>query len=91
MLTEKQVETRLRLKVKEIGGIALKFVSPGCSGVPDRLVFIPEGRIFLVELKAPGKKISPLQERMKKRFEQLGFKYHIIDSYEAVEVFIDAI
>lgn len=91
MLSEKQVETRLRQRVKELGGKALKFVSPGCSGVPDRLVFLPGGKIILVELKAPGKKLSPLQEKMRKFFIDLGFKYYVIDCYEKVEAMIDEI
>jgi hypothetical protein len=91
MLTEKQVEARLRERVKNVGGLALKFVSPGCSGVPDRLVFLPEGRIFLVELKKPGGKLTPLQEKMKKKFEEMGFKFYVIDSYELVEEFINEV
>jgi len=87
-LTEKQIETRLRIRVKEIGGKALKFVSPGYNGVPDRLVFMPGGRIYLVELKAPGKKPTQLQIKRKEEFERMGFKYYIIDSYEGVEKFI---
>lgn len=87
-MTEKQIETRLRIRVKEIGGKALKFVSPGYNGVPDRLVFMPGGRIYLVELKAPGKKPTQLQIKRKEEFERMGFKYYIIDSYEGVEGFI---
>lgn len=88
MLSEKQVEARLREKVKAAGGLALKFVSPGFTGVPDRLVFMRGGRICLVELKAPGKKLTKLQEKVRDRFKELGFKYHVIDTYEAVEDFI---
>lgn len=91
MLTEKQVEKRLRLKIKSLGGKALKFISPGCSGVPDRLVFLPGGKIVLVELKAPGKKLSPLQEKMRKFFIDLGFNYYVIDSYEKIEAMINEI
>lgn len=91
MQSEKQVEARLRIKVKTAGGKALKFVSPGFSGVPDRLVFMPGGRIYLVELKAPGRTLTKLQLKVKAMFEGLGFKYYIIDSYEAVEEFIDEI
>ncbi len=90
-MLEKQVEERLRKRVREIGGIALKFISPGHSGVPDRLVFLPEGRIYLVELKAPGGKLTKLQNRTKKQFEKLGFRYYVISSYEEVEEFINAI
>lgn len=91
MQSEKQVEARLRIKVKTAGGKALKFVSPGFSGVPDRLVFMPGGRIYLVELKAPGRTLTKLQLKVKAMFEGLGFKYYIINSYEAVEEFIDEI
>ena len=90
-MTEKQIETRLRIMVKQAGGKALKFVSPGYNGVPDRLIFMPGGRIYLVELKAPGKKLTPLQQKRKHEFESLGFRYYVIDSYEAVEGFLGEI
>lgn len=90
-MTEKQIETRLRDRVKQAGGKALKFVSPGYNGVPDRLIFMPGGRIYLVELKTPGKKLTPLQQKRKQEFKQLGFRYYVIDSYEAVEGFLSEI
>lgn len=90
-LTEKQVEIRLRKMVQEIGGMALKFISPGHSGVPDRLVFLPGGKIILVELKKPKGKLTLLQEKMRNRFIKLGFKYYVIDSYEKVEEMISEI
>lgn len=90
-MLESQIEKRLRERVKECGGMALKFVSPGCKGVPDRLVFMPGGRIYLVELKAPGKRLSRLQRKVKSIFEGLGFKYYVIDSYEGVEVFLSEV
>jgi hypothetical protein len=90
-MLESQIEKRLRERVKEHGGMALKFVSPGCRGVPDRLVFMPGGQLYLVELKAPGEKPRPLQRYMRKKLLSLGFNYYIIDSYEAVEVFISEV
>lgn len=87
-MRETHVEKRLRIRVKEMGGLALKFVSPGFNGVPDRLVFLPGGRLILVELKAPGKKPSKLQVWVKAKLERLGFRYFVIDNYESVEVFV---
>ena len=52
---EKQVERYLCRRVRRIGGRAYKWTSPGCRGVPDRLVFFPGGGIVPVELKAPKK------------------------------------
>ena len=55
-MREKQIEQALVKAVRKRGGIALKFVSPGMAGVPDRLVLFPGGRMAFVEVKAPGKK-----------------------------------
>lgn len=59
-MREKQVEQALVKAVKARGGICPKFVSPGLSGVPDRLVLMPHGKIAFVEVKAPKKKPKSL-------------------------------
>lgn len=71
--------------------MALKFVSPGMAGIPDRLVLLPRGRIYFVELKAPGKNLRPLQVKRKRQLEALGFKVYVIDSYEKIQLFIDEV
>ena len=38
-------------RVKDIGGIAYKFVSPAHRGVADRLVVLPGGVVWFVEVK----------------------------------------
>lgn len=53
--------TTLSKAVKNSGGIALKLVSPGFDGMPDRLVLLPGGKIGFVEVKVPGKEPRPLQ------------------------------
>lgn len=79
MKREKDIEKELIRRVKLHGGMALKFVSPGLSGVPDRLLLFPEGRAAFVEVKAPGKKLRPLQLKRKSQLESLGFKVYSID------------
>lgn len=54
-MRESVVEKKFAAEVKKRGGLAVKFVSPGFNGVPDRLVLFPGGRLAFVELKAPGK------------------------------------
>ena len=44
-MLESQLERKLRDEVKAKGGLALKFVSPGTVGVPDRIVLAPDGRV----------------------------------------------
>ena len=88
---EKDIEKYLREKVKTSGGKAYKFVSPGNSGVPDRLVLLPGGRISFVELKAPGKTPTPLQIVQHKKINDLGFRVFVIDSKKGVDEFLRAI
>lgn len=82
--SEKCVEQILRREVKKRGGMAVKFVSPGFDGVPDRLLLFQGGVSAFVELKAPGKKMRPLQLRRKKQLEQLGFRVYCIDNKEMI-------
>lgn len=90
-MREKEIEAALRKAAKKRNGMAFKFVSPGLSGVPDRLVLLPMGRIGFIELKAPGKKMRKLQEKRKSQLEALGFLVFCLDSKEEVEVVLDAI
>lgn len=84
-MRERDIETYLRNSVKAAGGIAYKFVSPGNAGVPDRLVLLPGERVAFVELKAPGKKSTPLQELQQKRISSMGFEVMVIDSKAGVD------
>jgi len=84
-MLERTIERRLVNKTKEAGGLAIKWTAPGFSGVPDRIVFLPEGRIIFVELKAPGKPLAPLQERVHRLLAKLGADVRTIDSVEGVD------
>jgi hypothetical protein len=87
-MREKDIEIYLRDQVKKIGGKAFKFESPGNSGVPDRLVLLPGGRAYFIELKAPGKKSRPLQIAQQRKIASYGFTVLEIDSKQGVDDFI---
>ena len=90
-MRERTVEQRLVTEAKKHGGLALKFVSPGLDGVPDRIVLLPGGRMAFVELKAPGKTMRPLQVRRKEQLEGLGFSVYCVDGTEQIGGILDAI
>ena len=90
-MREREVEKRLVQTVKRMGGICPKWISPGLDGVPDRIVLLPGGRIGFIELKAPGKKMRPLQEKRKRQLTALGFTVLCIDNKEEIEVMLDGI
>lgn len=83
---ERQIEAYLVKQVKFAGGRAYKFVSPGNIGVPDRMVCLPGGRVFFVELKAPGKKPDSQQRARHRELRKMGFVvFGCVDSQEDVD------
>ncbi len=87
-MRERDVEKYLRERVKALGGLALKFVSPGCIGVPDRLLLLPGGRAVFAELKAPGEKPTPRQRYIHELLQDLGFMVFVPDCKAAVDEMI---
>lgn len=90
-MRENEIERQLAMAAKKMGGMAVKFVSPGLDGVPDRIVLLPGRRIAFVELKAPGKKLRVLQEKRKRQLEALGFPVYVIDGVEQIGGVLDEI
>lgn len=63
-----------------------KFLSPGNSGVADRLFLIPGGRPLLIEFKRPGEEPRPLQVAEHMLLTKLGYDIEVHDTVEgAVE------
>ena len=91
MGSEKAIENKLRKATKDMGGIAFKFISPGMSGVPDRLILFPGKRMAFVEVKAPGMQMRPLQVKRKRQLEALGFSVYCIDHPDQIGGVLDEI
>lgn len=83
-MDEKTVENMLKRAIKADGGLCWKLVSPGVDGVPDRLC-LKAGRALFVEVKAPGKKPRPLQQRRMNQLREQGFTCLVIDSMSQIE------
>jgi hypothetical protein len=86
-ILEKTIEAALIRRVTKLGGLCEKFVSPGRRSVPDRLVTLPGGRIIFVEVKAPGKGPTELQERDHWRRRKLGCEVIVINTIEEASNF----
>lgn len=82
---EKAVEAYLRDQVRKTGGLALKLVCPGWTGVPDRLILLPGGRVFFAETKDLGKTPKRRQKYVHSRLRELGFTVFVPDSKAAVD------
>lgn len=79
-MREKRIEQKLMMEVRRCGGMALKFISPSYSGMPDRLILLPDGKMAFVEVKAPGKKPCPLQVKRHAMLRKLGFRVFVLDA-----------
>lgn len=90
-MREKQIEQRLIKAVKDQGGMCPKLISPGTDGMPDRMVLLPEARLGFVEVKKPGAKPKPLQERRHEQLRELGFLVLVLDDPEKIPEIIKEI
>lgn len=86
--SEKTLEDRLRKEVEKRGGMAIKLLSQLHRGLPDRMVLLPRGVQYFVELKTTGKKPTGLQRHCHEQLRALGFHVYVIDSTETLDSFL---
>lgn len=82
MNSEKLIEKTLNTVVTKAGGWSIKLLSTFISGLPDRLVLLPGGVVFFMELKSTGKKATTLQKLIHARIRRLGFEVYVIDTLD---------
>lgn len=75
-------ERRASRLVWEEGGLLLKWVCIGLSGVPDRIFFPGEGKVYFIEWKRIDTERSPAQRVFGRMLLTLGFTVHEIHSLE---------
>lgn len=85
------IERKLITAVKKRGGICPKWVCPGCDGMPDRIVLLPEMKIGFVEVKTPGEQPRPLQLARHRLLKKLGFLVFVLDDPQQIGGILDEI
>ena len=88
-MLERDIEDYLVKKVAQLGGKAYKWSSMSNRAVPDRLCCLPQGRIKMVECKAPGRTFSPLQAKVARYLRSLGHEVLLVDTKEKVNILIE--
>lgn len=85
---EKEIEQKLVKTVKAHGGYCLKWVCPGWSGVPDRIILLPGARVIFCEVKRPkGGRLSALQKKWREWLTALGFEHFTLWTLEELLIF----
>lgn len=87
-MLESKIEARLTKGVKDLGGKAFKFVSPGNVGIPDRLVVLPGGHVLFAELKAPLGRLSKMQKYQIAELRRLGAEPWVVCGMDGVAAFL---
>lgn len=88
-MREADVERYLKREIEKTGGQCLKWVSPGNSGVPDRIILLPGGRVIFAELKNGSKgRLSAIQKRVISILQKLGMQVHVLKTKEEIDQLI---
>lgn len=88
-MTEKELERKLGHRIKQLGGLYYKFVSPGNAGVPDRIVIFPDGRLVFVELKTESGILSAMQTHQIKRLREHGQEVVVLAGWYQIARWLD--
>lgn len=89
-MLEKNIESYLVKKIKNLKGLTFKFVSPGNIGVPDRIILFNR-KVYFVELKAPNKKPRPSQIIQFRKIAEHYEEVIILDSISKIDEFVERI
>ncbi len=81
-MKEKQIESKIVKKAKELGFLTYKFSSPSNRGVPDRIFISPHGKVFFIEFKSAKGKVTKLQEKTIKDITIRDVDVFVVDHVE---------
>lgn len=84
-MKESQIERRLVEGVKRLGGMCLKFVSPGTLGVPDRIIITAKGRVIFVELKTETGRLTKIQRHVIGEMQKRGADARVVKGIDEVK------
>ena len=88
-MLEKDIEKKLSKGIKELGGLYYKWTSPGNSGVPDRIIMMPNGNIVFAELKTDDGELSAVQRIQIGKIRKMGFQVYVIQGLAGLDRFLD--
>lgn len=88
-MKETGLEETLRDEVKAAGGLCLKLPAWLYRGIPDRMVLLPVGRIFFIELKTDRGRPSRPQLAFRTFLRSIGFYSELIKGKAELERFLD--
>ena len=90
-MLESEIETHFVWAVEVAGGKTWKTKALGQRGFPDRIACLPNGTMWLVELKAPKGRLSALQKQFAADMERLQQRYACLWRKEHIDSWIESV
>lgn len=87
-MLEKTIERRLVEGVRKLGGMCIKFVSPGTPGVPDRIIITATGRIIFAELKTETGRLTKIQKYTVGEMQKRGADVRVVKGIDEVKALL---
>lgn len=84
-MSEAALESRVENRLLAAGCEYLKLPAQWRRGIPDRLVIVPGGAVWFLELKdSPKADVGKAQERWERRLNMLGANYLRSSDYDEI-------
>lgn len=88
-MNESAIEQRLVDGVKKLGGLCMKFVSPGRAGVPDRIILTSTGKVIFAELKSETGRLTKLQAHTIGEMRKRGADVRVVKGLSEVKTLLE--
>jgi hypothetical protein len=85
VILERHLEGYFTTQCKKLGLLSLKLHVRFARGWPDRVVPLKDGRTLWIEIKRPGGKTTPLQDKVHEQLRARGHLVYVLDSKEGID------
>lgn len=85
---ESSLEAFFRQQVRLLGGLSIK-LAPLRKGLPDRLIVMPMGRMYLVELKADDGALSAAQKALHAKLAEKGVTVIVLTGRAGIQEWLN--
>lgn len=86
--SEASLERTLCRVVGDLGGLCLKMPADLYIGIPDRLILMPDGRMYFVELKKLTGVLTEAQHKYIYRLRKMGYNVVLVKGFTSLTKFI---
>lgn len=90
-MQESSLEYRLKRELEDTGCLFYKWVSPGNAGVPDRILILPKGAIWFVEMKTDTGQLSPVQQVQARKLRARNCRVFAVHGEAQAKTFIEKV